>query len=68
MTLKLVHIVRRVTIDGALDRKLRLLAPFTTRNVTARNYSAIADLRTLKMNTARATSFQSAVSSQVVPC
>jgi hypothetical protein len=40
---------------------------FNTRLVTTRNYSAIADLHISVITTAHAESFQSAVSSPVVP-
>jgi hypothetical protein len=40
---------------------------FNTRLVTTFNYSAIANLHTLKTTTAHAKSFQSAVSSPVIP-
>jgi hypothetical protein len=41
---------------------------FTTGLVTASNYNTIADLHVLKTTTADAKSFQSAMSSRVVPC
>jgi hypothetical protein len=40
---------------------------FNTRLVTTLNYNAFADLHTLQITTARAKSFQSAVSFVVVP-
>jgi hypothetical protein len=40
---------------------------FHTRLVVTLNYSAIADLHTLQMTTAPSKSFQSAVSSPVLP-
>jgi hypothetical protein len=40
---------------------------FNTRLVTALNYSAIADLHTLQITTAHSKSFQSTVSSPVIP-
>jgi hypothetical protein len=40
---------------------------FNTRLVTALNYGAIGDLHSLQITTAHTKSFQSAVSSPVVP-
>jgi hypothetical protein len=49
-----------------LDRRLDLLTTLT-QLVTTLNYSAIVNLHTLQITTARTKSFQSAVSSPVVP-
>jgi hypothetical protein len=44
-----------------------LIDHFNTRPVTTLNYSAITKLHTLQITTAHGNSFQSAVSSPVVP-
>jgi hypothetical protein len=47
--------------------EIGFIGHFNTRLVTTINYSAIADLHTLQITTAHAKSFQSAVSSPVIP-
>jgi hypothetical protein len=51
-----------VTKDG-----VRIIEQLNTRLLTTLHYSAIADLHTLQITTAHTKSFQSAVSSSVVP-
>jgi hypothetical protein len=55
-----------VTTDGIFDWRLDLLTTLT-HGATTFNYSAITDIHTLQITTSHATSFQSAVSSPVVP-
>jgi hypothetical protein len=47
--------------------KIGFIDHFNTRLLTTLNYSIIGDLRTLQITTAHAKSFQSAVSSPVIP-
>jgi hypothetical protein len=56
-----------VTCGSVTKEGVSITEQFNTRLVTTFNYSAIADLHTLQITTAHAKSFQSAVSSPVLP-
>jgi hypothetical protein len=58
----------RMTVNGGLDCRLDLLTTLTCGFViTLNNYSAIVNSHSLQITTAYAKSFQSAVTSPVVP-
>jgi hypothetical protein len=56
-----------VIIDGGFGFEIGFIDHFNTRPVTTFNYNAVADFYTLQITAAHAKSFQSAVSSPVVP-
>jgi hypothetical protein len=60
-------IMRRSDYRRGFGLEIGFIDHFDTRLMTALNYSAITDLHTLQIITAHAKSFQSAVSSLVVP-